>query len=72
MSDRLLVGDDFIKKVCESVGENPADVRRVVIDASWDSVVMVFVERYGMKELLEVSIPESAIKVEVSLEATND
>ena len=72
MSDRLLVGDDFIKKVCVSVGENPADVRRVVIDASWDSVVMVFVERYGMKELLEVSIPESAIKVEVSLEATND
>ena len=50
----FITGREFGVAVCHALGLDPSRVARVVIDAPADGVVMVYVEEYGTRALLDV------------------
>jgi len=62
--DRIITGKEFLKKL-DDLGIVPFDTRRVVIDAVWDDVVIVYVEQLGTERLLEVTTTLEGIKIQI-------
>jgi len=58
----VISGNQFIKGLCE-LGICNELTRRVVIDATVGEVIMVYVEQYGSKDLLQVGLTASDIQV---------
>ena len=61
------VGDDFLKWLRDQ-GLITDSVRRVVIDAKVNEAVKMYVEQFGSRRMIEVSVPTNifdAIKIEV-------
>lgn len=64
---------DFLKKLCASVGEDASLVRRIVIDASVDNAMFIYVEKYGDDKLLLIEFPTpDGISIKKVAVADND
>lgn len=54
---RKIIGWQLIPVLAEALGIEADTIRRIVIDAPYNNVVTVYVERVGTAGLLEVSWP---------------
>jgi len=59
MTTKPISGQEWITHVVKCLGLEHLRVRRVVIDAAYDSAVEVYVECFGSEELLDVEPPEA-------------
>ena len=65
METKLIKSNDFVKKVCEAIGEDYSAVTRLVIDSGPPfSPVTLYIERYGDERLLSVDWSELTVKIE--------
>ena len=65
MANEMITGNTFLKWLSDN-DIIPKDTRRVVIDASYDSAVLMYIEKFGTKKIIEVKPPEDldkAVKV---------
>ncbi len=56
MASQALHGMDFIGHLTD-LGIVPEDTRRVIIEASIHSLVIVYVEQLGTKDLIKIEAP---------------
>ena len=47
-------GDTLGELICQAIGINPDQVRRVIVDCEAENLIMVYVEMYGGKALLDI------------------
>ena len=62
--DRIVTGKEFLQKLLD-LDVIPLDTRRVVIDAAWNDLVMVYVEQLGTERLLSVTPTLEGIKIQI-------
>ena len=62
--DRIITGKEFLQKLLD-LDVIPLDTRRVVIDAAWNDLVMVYVEQLGTERLLSVTPTLEGIKIQI-------
>jgi hypothetical protein len=63
---RFLLSDEWVKKLCEAIGEDPRMCRRIIVDCKVGNAVQVYVEKFGTDKLLMLGIPdvsEAEIKI---------
>lgn len=56
--EQIVTGDEFVQKWAAALGEDPAECRRIVIDAQAGHVLIVHVEKLGTERMLEVDPPD--------------
>lgn len=52
-----ITGAKFVQQWAEALGIDPSECRRVVIDASVNNVLLVYVEKIGTTRLLDIQPP---------------
>ncbi len=62
--DRIITGTELLQKLVD-LGIVPLNVRRVVIDAVWNDLVVVYVEQIGTERLLSVVPTLDGIKIQI-------
>ncbi len=58
MNVALVAGDKFITWLSQGLGIDPRRVQRVVIDAVANETVHIYVEQWGMEEMIQVAPQE--------------
>ncbi len=66
-----IAGNDFLRALVEK-GIVPPLTRRVVIDAQWDWVLMIYVEVMGDERLLDVGLEGASIVLVSEPEGAGD
>ena len=52
-----MAGDEWMGRLAESLGLDPGDVSRIVVDAQAGELVRVYVEKYARERSLLVELP---------------
>jgi hypothetical protein len=63
MATNIILGRDFLTVVCQALDINPNTIRRIIIDAKYDNVIIVYAEMLGTKELLKIDFGSYDMKV---------
>ena len=63
MTPRAISGNEFLLYLCKQLGLEWQKISRIVIDAQYNAVVRVYIEKVGDERLLSVNIPSSDIEV---------
>lgn len=66
MSSKFVMSRDFVQKWAEALGVDPGETSRIVIDAKADSVLTIYVEKFGTERMLSIEVPDpGSVKLEV-------
>lgn len=68
ITNEIMTGRSFLKELIDR-GVVPPEVRRVVIDAPYDDIVMIYYEGIGTVDLLGIDFTGATIKVVTRPEA---
>jgi hypothetical protein len=71
MSEPIL-GSDLLIKLCAAVGVDPNRTQRVIIDAAYNDVTLVYVQMVGTIELLNIDFTSAPIKVKILKKADGE
>lgn len=69
MMNKKIKGQAFMLAVCKALNIDPSTVRRVVIDARVDSMLMVYTEHFGTEKLLEIDLEDLMKDVDIGDES---
>ena len=58
-----ITGEQLIDSVCKGIDIEPRLVQKIVIEASLDSVVIVYVQMLGTDKLLDVRFTDAAVRI---------
>lgn len=65
----VMLANDYGKSVCVALGIDPDKVRRVVIDATANEPVRVYIDYFGGPELFTVRLPTTEVEIVTNTEA---
>jgi len=70
MANMAILGSGLIERIAEAQGIDAARIRRIVVDARFDDVAIVYVELIGTEKLLGVDWGAAGVEVRVLGEVT--
>lgn len=57
MARKVVRAEEYAIKVCEALGVDHTQVRRVVIDAKAGEALQIYVQFFGAAEILDIDLP---------------
>ena len=60
MVKELIISDAWIKSIAEQLNIDPGETNRIVIDAMAGKFIVIYVEKFGTKKMLDIKIPPLA------------
>ncbi|MBU1173387.1 MAG: hypothetical protein KKD44_27785 [Proteobacteria bacterium] len=54
MNHKIILGVKWITVLCDALGLEANTIRRIIIDAAADSLVILYVEKYGDERMLDI------------------
>lgn len=60
---KMIRADGFILKVAKIIEIDSNRIRRIVIDAKFNQIVLVYVEMVGDERMLDIKMDKSEIKI---------
>jgi hypothetical protein len=56
----IALGQKWIERLCETLGEDSHMVKRIVVDCEVDEPIHVYVEKYADSKLINLELPPVA------------